>query len=124
VFLAYRLMTLYGGLFFNCTSSEGELVPPSSSSLFIPLPPTVVQEKLRDRAALAEFKRRYVKSKVPNINPQSPSATAATAVPHYLLAKPSRRPMIPAFAAAFGGDQMPDRVLSVLRSYEPVRHLI
>ena len=57
-FLAYRLMSLYGSLFFQIqTDSHHQDV--SGGPVYIPLIPLIVQEKLRERAVLKDFKKRY-----------------------------------------------------------------
>lgn len=96
LFLAYRLMSQYGGLFFNCSIS-------GQTSTFTPLTPISVQENLKNRAALNEFKQWYTKSK------------SAVAIPNM---KSGRRPAFPSLSAAFAGEEIPERITSVLRGYE------
>jgi exoribonuclease II len=104
LFLSHRLMSLYGGLFFNCSIS-------GKSSTFTPLSPISVQENLKDRSALSEFKQRYTKSK------------GAAAIPSLL--KYGRRPTLPTLSAAFSGEEVPERITSVLQGYEEgLKHLV
>jgi hypothetical protein len=104
LFLSYRLMTLYGTIFFNCSIAGSE-------SRFTPLKPIYVQDNLKDRAALSEFKQRYTRSKT------------AVLIPAVL--KSGRRSTLSSITAAFSGDDMPERVTSVLKGYEEgLKHMI
>ena len=57
LFATHRLMNLYGTVFFATVSSDKNL----SLNQYKPLGPQVVQANLRDRAALREFKQRFIK---------------------------------------------------------------
>ena len=57
LFATHRLMNAYGSVFFSTVSSDKNL----SNNQYLPLGPQTVQANLRDRAALREFKQRFVK---------------------------------------------------------------
>lgn len=57
IFATYRLMTTYGSVFFAAISSNKSLL----ENQYLALRPHVVQANIRDRAALREFKQRFLK---------------------------------------------------------------
>ena len=56
IFLSLRLLSSYGSVFFNTSNIQKNN---AESILYYPLPPDVVSQNMRDRAALREFKQRY-----------------------------------------------------------------
>lgn len=74
-FASMKLMSTYGGVFFEqvtkkepiVSSSDGNSAVEKSSvasildTIYVPLPPNIVQQNLRSRAALKEFKQRFMK---------------------------------------------------------------
>ena len=54
-------MNLYGSVFFNTTAApdNGSGETSSKHIQYVPLSPVVVQDNLRDRAALREFKQVF-----------------------------------------------------------------
>ena len=61
LYISHRMLNNYGKVYFARKTSaiNGNRNP--TSFLYFPLPPEVVQDNLRDRAALREFKQRYIK---------------------------------------------------------------
>jgi hypothetical protein len=74
-FASMKLMSTYGGVFFEQVArkepidsiSEGNNAVEKSPAtiipniVYVPLPPNIVQQNLRSRAALKEFKQRFMK---------------------------------------------------------------
>jgi hypothetical protein len=74
-FASMKLMSTYGGVFFEQVArkepissiSDGNSAVEKSSvtsipdTVYVPLPPNIVQQNLRSRAALKEFKQRFMK---------------------------------------------------------------
>lgn len=84
VYIAFRLMNTFGKVYFQkrppaYQSSGGFYRQNDRSPVYYPLPAHIVEENLRDRAALREFKQRYIKIMTRSVG-RGPAGSSTSAV--------------------------------------------
>jgi len=93
IFLSLRLLSTYGSVFFNTTYANKNNV---DSISYYPLPSDVVHMNLRNRAALREFKQRYMSR---------------------IRQQPKRDSFTYPFNIDLSNTEVPERVMQVLEIY-------